>query len=468
MKKNIDPLFKNRLDSPQKAPVGAWDYIRERLPSDDDKPVIPFWKKTLGIAVLITGLVSVGLLIGEKNHSTVNTDGNSGIVQTEKGKQNQPIQNRQLENSVQTDFQNEFSTNGVENTQNKTENGILHFYQNSIGSENLEIGNPNQNRNQTNLYAQNGLNGNFAENSNTDGKSLLQVLTGNFSSEPTNTLTWNPEFDFISNSVLLNEINSNNEKLIAANYDTKSAKSNEKKKKSFKNFENLYVSGFVSPTGLNTFVGSSMLSNNLNDYKTENSITLAYGLKAAYSLNPKLKIRTGVSVIGFEQITKNVLMTTGFLDGTNSFAGSGNNIKYSGELRLYNPTEGGELNYRLSDGDVQQQAQFIEIPLEAEYEVFQTGIIGISVTGGGSAWLLSKNKIYAHMNGYTEELGKADNINKTSFSANAGLKFDMKISDGVQLNVEPNFKYLMNPVSNIDRYSPYTVGVNAGVTVKLK
>lgn len=55
-----------------------------------------------------------------------------------------------------------------------------------------------------------------------------------------------------------------------------------------------------------------MLSNNLDDYKTENSITLAYGLKAAYSLNPKLKIRTGVSVVGFEQITKNVLMTTGF------------------------------------------------------------------------------------------------------------------------------------------------------------
>lgn len=467
MKKNIDPLFKNRLDSPQKAPDGAWDYIRERLPSDDDKPVIPFWKKTLGIAVLITGLVGGGLLIGEKDHSAANTDGNSGIVQTEKGEQNSSIQN-QLENTVQTDIQNDSSTNGAENTEIEFGIGTGHFVQNSFGSENFESRNSNQNHNQTNLYAQNGLSGNFAGNSNSDGKSLLQVLTGDYSSASAKTFAWNPEFDFISNSVLLNEINSNNEKLIAVNFDTKSAKSNEKKKKSFKSFENLYVSGFVSPTGLNTFVGSSMLSDNLNDYKTENSITLAYGMKAAYSLNPKLKIRTGVSVIGFEQITRNVLMTTGFLDGPNSFAASGSNINYSGELRLYNPTEGGELNYRLSDGDVQQQAQFLEIPLEAEYEVFQTGIIGISVTGGGSAWLLSKNKIYAHMNGYTEELGTADNINKTSFSANAGLKFDMKISDGVQLNVEPNFKYLMNPVSNIDKYSPYTVGVNAGVTVKLK
>ncbi|MGB3452485.1 MAG: hypothetical protein WBA59_01510 [Moheibacter sp.] len=467
MKQNIGPLFKNRLDSPQKAPDGAWDYIRERLPSDDDKPVIPFWKKTLGIAVLLTGLVGGGLLIGNKDHSAANADGNSGIVQNQTGEQNSSVQN-QSGNSVTGGIQENSSTGGFEESENGFGNESQNLIQNGFNSGNFAIRNSNQNRNQLNLYAQNGLNGNFAGNSNSDGKSFHQVLTGDYSSAPAKTFAWNPEFDLISNSVLLNEINSNNEKLIVANFDTKSAKSNEKKKKSYKSFENLYVSGFVSPTGLNTFVGSSMLSNNLDDYKTENSITLAYGLKAAYSLNPKLKIRTGVSVVGFEQITKNVLMTTGFSDSPNSFTGSGNNINYSGELRLYNPAEGGELNYRLSDGDVQQQAQFVEIPIEAEYGVFQTETIGISVTGGGSAWLLSKNKIYAHMNGYTEELGTANNINKTSFSANAGLKFDLKISDGVQLNVEPNFKYLLNPVSNIDKYSPYTVGVNAGVTVKLK
>jgi len=465
MKKNIDSLFKKRLDSSQKAPEDAWDYIRERLPSEDDKPVIPFWKKTLGIAVILTGLVSGGLLIGKKDYSAANTDGNTGIVQTEKGKQNQSVQN-QSENTIQPEIQNNSSTVGNDGSESESDNGSQYYVQNSFGAENFGIGKSNQNSNQTEMYAQNGLNGNFSENSNSDGKSLLQVLTGDYSTAPAKTMVWNPKFDLISNSVLLSKINSNNEKLIASNFDNK--KSNEKKKKSYKSFENLYISGFVSPTGLNTFVGASMLSNNLNDYKTENSITLAYGLKAAYSLNPKLKIRAGVSIVGFEQITKSVLMTTGFSDSPNSFAGSEHNINYSGELRLYRPTDGNEMNYRLSGGDVQQQAQFLEIPLEAEYEVFQTGNIGISVTGGGSAWLLSKNKIYAHLNGYTEDLGTADNINKTSFSANAGLKFDMKISDDVQLNVEPSFKYLLNPVSNIDKYSPYTVGVNAGVTVKLK
>ncbi|MFA7448416.1 MAG: hypothetical protein WCY77_08270, partial [Weeksellaceae bacterium] len=119
-------------------------------------------------------------------------------------------------------------------------------------------------------------------------------------------------------------------------------------------------------------------------------------------------------------------------------------------------------------GNIQQQSEYIEIPLEAEIAILQTSSIGISATGGGSTWLLSRNKIYVHTEDYTEELGQANNLNKTSFSANAGLKFDMKIMDKVQLNVEPNFKYLVNPVNNIEKYNPYTVGVNAGITVSLK
>src|SRR5690606_41774847 len=80
----------------------------------------------------------------------------------------------------------------------------------------------------------------------------------------------------------------------------------------------------------------------------------------------------------------------------------------------------------------------------------------------------SKNKIYAYTDEISENMGEATNLNKTSFSANAGLKFDLKLTDQIQFNVEPNFKYLMNPVNNIEKFNPYTVGVNAGVTVSFK
>lgn len=49
MKKNIDPIFKNKLDSPQKAPDGAWDYIQSQLPPEDDtKPTASILEKALG------------------------------------------------------------------------------------------------------------------------------------------------------------------------------------------------------------------------------------------------------------------------------------------------------------------------------------------------------------------------------------------------------------------------------------
>src|SRR5690606_962426 len=118
----------------------------------------------------------------------------------------------------------------------------------------------------------------------------------------------------------------------------------------------------------------------------------------------------------FEQLTKDVPLAAN-IEYVNAALGSPNkadhvNIKYHGELRVDNNLVSsnalGELNNKTIEGNLRQQSQYIEIPVEAEIALFKTGSIGISATGGGSTWLLSKNKIYVHTEGYTEELGKAD------------------------------------------------------------
>src|SRR5690606_26657726 len=103
------------------------------------------------------------------------------------------------ENTIQPEIQNNSSTVGNDGSENESDNGSQYYVQNSFGAENFGIGKSNQNSNQTEMYAQNGLNGNFSENSNSDGKSLLQVLTGNYSMTPAKTMVWNPKFDLISN-----------------------------------------------------------------------------------------------------------------------------------------------------------------------------------------------------------------------------------------------------------------------------
>lgn len=465
MKKNIDPIFKNKLDSPQKAPDGAWDYIQSQLPPEDDtKPLLPFWKKYLGIAILAAVLVGTGLvIIGNKSLFTqepVNQITHDSMEQLNTDFEGKKVQQNQM------NFKTEGKISNAPTQQNErqTATDVNQQYGNDGA---YKISNVDKYQSTKGNVSQNNHQGVNTPNEQNDLFST--VLTQNYAQTKAIKKPWSPELIFIESSALLKEIYIQNENLIASTIpDSKSEKQKERKNKFKMDFDKFYLSGFVSPTGLNTFVGSSMLSDNLNEYKTENNITLSYGLKAAYAIHPKVKIRTGLSVIGFEQITKNVLLSTGFSETADSFTSANDNIIYSGNLRIHNPNETNDLSYRISDGDVQQQSQFIEIPLEAEISVFQSGSIGISATGGGSTWLLSKNKIYAHTNGHTEELGKADNLNKTSFSANAGLKFDMKISENVQLNVEPNFKYLLNPVRNIENYSPYTIGVNAGVTVKIK
>lgn len=255
-------------------------------------------------------------------------------------------------------------------------------------------------------------------------------------------------------------------------FDIANSKTHPKKPKQTPIDHRITVSAFVSPTSMNSFVGNSMLSDEMKDFKTENNVTISYGLKGAFAVSPKIKVRTGISVVGFEQITRNVpLIQNDLPNSTASKQIKANNINYKNNILIgYVKSQPGMnpvLN-RPSQGNMEQTTQYIEIPLEAEIAIFETSSIGISATGGGSTWLLSKNKIYVHNEGMAEELGTANNLNKTSFSANAGLKFDLKLTDDVKLNVEPHFKYLINTVNNIEKFNPYVIGVNAGVSIDLK
>ncbi len=489
MRNKIDQYLKNKLNIPQEPPADAWEFIQSRIPKKEKKRFIPLWIRISGIAALLVFLVG-----GSYMFNLFESDSNQDSTQN----QNQSTGSNQ--NSV---FGNE-TENGFEQNSNseKLNSDDYNNHSYPIDGQNKTY----SHRNQSNLNENSPFISNHPNSSNYENNSTLNLPNNSLNTENQNYLlgstqiekdlnsnteqpnmAWNSfnqekesQNSFNKNSTenpftnpLLDELEKENKELIALN-----TKENKKKKskdvyKKKPEFDRFYISGFVSPMALNTFVGSSMLADNMSQYKTENNVTLAYGLKGAYALSPRVKIRTGVSVVGFEQITQNVPLSASIENGSaSSIHDARNNVKYFGDLRIESThatsLAESELNNKTINGDIQQQSQYIEIPVEAEVSLFQTNSIGISATAGGSTWLLSKNKIFAHTQDYTEELGKAENLNNTSFSANAGLKFDMKISETVNVNVEPAFKYLINPVNDIKKYNPYTVGVNAGVTVSLK
>ncbi len=471
MRNLIDKYFKSKLDVPQEPPAGAWEFIQNHIPKKEKKRFFPLWVQFSGIAALALFTVGGAYIfdaLDSKSDPALNPNSNESVVTN-----HESFIEKELE--LDSDSKpNETNTTNPESTNNQhveNNNSIL------TDKEKITFIVSNSNINQKHIHENNStffnpLN-NLDENNPTkseDSVWKLPVWNSNNLAATNQNSKPNP----FSNP-LLDELEKENKELIALNSKAvKKKKSNKDLKKKIK-FDRFHISGFVSPMALNSFVGNSMLADEMGQYKTENNVTLSYGIKGAYALNSRVKIRTGVTVTGFEQITKNVPLVANVQNNSLSSSINRNfqdNINYNGELRIGNNLSAdvlnGELNYATLEGNIQQQSQYIEIPIEAEVSLVKTNSIGISATGGGSTWLLSKNKIYAHTDDYTEELGKADNLNKTTFSANAGLKFDMNIMENIQINVEPNFKYLINPVNDIEKYNPYTVGVNAGVTVSLK
>ena len=117
-------------------------------------------------------------------------------------------------------------------------------------------------------------------------------------------------------------------------------------------------------------------------------------------------------------------------------------------------------------GSIDQKLGFIEVPLEMEYELSDKKL-GLRVLGGFSALFLNENEVYSSLNGATNLIGSATNINKTSFSANLGVGLDFKLSEKFKLNLEPTFKYQLNTFNNTSgNFKPYFIGIYSGLSLK--
>ena len=68
---------------------------------------------------------------------------------------------------------------------------------------------------------------------------------------------------------------------------------------------------------------------------------------------------------------------------------------------------------------------------------------------------------------FSTVLGEANNLNSLSFTTNIGLGFDYKIGKRLKFNIEPMFKYQLNPYtdSSVD-FNPFFMGVYTGLSFK--
>ena len=210
------------------------------------------------------------------------------------------------------------------------------------------------------------------------------------------------------------------------------------------------------------------------DNSQSSDVNISYGIGVSYALSEKLKIRSGVNNV-------NLSYSTGGLelgDGPISAALQSINYNNSGNVVVaqdigtfaMQDSNGvfGEITPKSAGNEafINQNISYYEVPLELSYALVNKKF-GIDVIGGVSTLFLGDNEVSVTAGEFNETLGSANNLSGLSFATNVGLGMHYNLSKKFKFNVEPMFKYQLNPYTDsaVD-FQPFYVGVYTGLSFK--
>jgi hypothetical protein len=114
-----------------------------------------------------------------------------------------------------------------------------------------------------------------------------------------------------------------------------------------------------------------------------------------------------------------------------------------------------------------QSLSYLELPVILRYKIIDK-TIGINVIGGMSYNLLVNNSVYTEVDGSKYVIGDTRGLNPLSLSSSLGMGMEYSFSKKLSLNLEPTFRYYLNPfsVSSGTYIHPYSFWIFSGVSYK--
>ncbi|HBC03710.1 MAG TPA: hypothetical protein DC015_05850, partial [Aequorivita sp.] len=210
------------------------------------------------------------------------------------------------------------------------------------------------------------------------------------------------------------------------------------------------------------------------DNPQEGDVNMSYGVQVSYAISKRLSVRTGVNNVDLSY------STTGIEVGTGPVAVALRSVDYGGReivvtafdkgaLANNGPSNGfGDITPKSTQGDARliQNINYYEVPVELKYSVIDNRF-GVNVIGGLSTLFLGNNEISVKADNFNSVLGEANNLSSVSFSTNVGLGLDYKLSKKFTFNIEPMFKYQLNPYTDSSvNFKPYYLGIYSGLSFK--
>jgi opacity protein-like surface antigen len=248
------------------------------------------------------------------------------------------------------------------------------------------------------------------------------------------------------------------------------------------------ITAMASPT---YYMRPELSSSEISDQITsseQSRVSYSGGVGFSYKISKKLSIQSGLyySSIGNE------------VDNINSFAGfrpfdfskSDHNFEVltsSGRIYTDNPDvflvdmsgnrvitrytndvfDPAKANLSYINSTLFQNFSYLEMPVMVRYKLIDKNV-DFNLIGGLSYNLLVNNSVHAVIDGSKYNIGKTEGLNQFMVSSSVGMGMEYSISRKISLNLEPTFRYYLNPFSNIQGVGahPYSFGIFSGLSYK--
>lgn len=495
--KNLDRLFQEKFKDFEQRPSDAvWKRIAAAQQEEkEDRKMIPFWWRLGGAAAVIALLFTTGILLfttpsdGTTENSIVSTDSNEEVSTTNSQEQND-LTNREDNDGiivVQSNPANNQNINSISSLNsskplaNKVPTNLSGVQIAQKGSGNTVVNpqqlnyvdkNKSKQEEASNAIAQNKVQED-TQNERFDKTSVDKSLENQ--RKPTTTIAQTTQ-----ENTSEDEVKNDTEKLSLVE-EAQRIEDDKKESEAVAlldenpNSKRWGVGAIAAPVYYGDFGGSG-LDPAFSDNTKSGDVNFSYGVQVSYAVSPKLKVRTGVSNVDLSYNTDGI----SFTPNTNARRLRGidysqnaqalNIIDESKAGALANPRDGvieNDLRVNVVGGSLSQRIGFVEIPVEAVYTISDKRL-GVQVVGGMSTLLLNNNEVLLNSDdGLQSNLGTANGLNEVSFTTNIGLGLNYKMTDKLNLNVEPSLKYQLNAFNeSVGDFKPYYVGIYTGVSYR--
>ena len=469
-KKNIDQLFNERFANHQADPAShVWDKIQARLEKDKKDRVIAIWWRTAGVAASLALIFSLaGLLDNTQSNSIVEQqpevkNNSAPSPKIDKAGEINLRQDRPRVATTNKEAQNQTITPQLDINNNKTsKNKIIVIKKPKTAVAKLAVkkdpGVPVKNLGVAVVKPE-----------------KLPVVSDNQEIINHNQLVVPSRSSTVITALEnISPEGAEKQSIFDAIKEQKQLESKDAVVK-ISSQENLWeIAPNIAPVYYNTLSQGSSIDASFADNSQSGDVNISYGIGVRYALSDRLKIRSGINNVSLSYSTADIEL------GDGPVSAALRNINYNrdgivviaqdlGTFSSQNQDGTfGEITPKATNGEafINQNISYYEVPLELSYTLFDSAF-GLDIIGGVSTLLLGNNEVSVTAGSYNEVLGSANNLSSLSFATNIGLGLHYKMSSKFRLNIEPMFKYQLNPYTDSSvSYKPYYLGVYTGLSFR--